>query len=70
MKNQRTFQVKVRKPTDNRFGDFIITDVNLNTKKALADFGGGATTKVDISSIVDKLESYSARNKRYYVRMV
>lgn len=70
MKTQKQFQVKVRKPKDNCFGDFIITNLDLNKNKGVIDFGNGAVAEADVSAIADKLASYSSRNKTYYVRMV
>lgn len=70
MRNLKTFQVKARKPNKPRFGDFIITEVDLDKNKAVADFGTGAVTEIDISAISDVLANYSRRNKKYYVRMV
>lgn len=70
MRISKQFQVKVRKPSDIRFGDFVITDVNLDVKQAIAIFGNTAKAEIDITSIVGQLSNYSSRNKKFYVRVV
>ena len=70
MKTQKQFQVKARKPRDVKFGDFVITDVKYDSQTAIADFGNGAKTEVDVSTIMPSIRGYSQRNKKYYVRAV
>lgn len=70
MKPQKQFQVKARKPRTTQFGDFVITDVNYASNEAIAIFGPGAKTTVDVSNIMPKIRGYSQRTKKYYVRMV
>lgn len=70
MRTSKQFQVKARKPSDVRFGDFVITNVNLDVKQAVAVFGNTAKADIDITNIVGQLSNYSSRNKKFYVRMV
>jgi hypothetical protein len=70
MRIAKQFQVKARKPTNQQFGDFVITDINLDNKQALAVFGDNAKAEIDITAIVPQLSCYSKSRKRFYVRIV
>ena len=70
MKTLKQFQVKARKPSDSKFGDFMITDIEYESESAVADFGNGKPVAVDVSQIMPSLRSYSTRTKKFYVRMI
>lgn len=69
MKTQKTIQIRVRKPTEVQFGDFTITDVDFSDNHALADFGDGTKTRIDVSRCVNDIKKYT-RAKRFYARLV
>lgn len=69
MRTTKKLQVRARKPADKKFGDFMLTDVDLDGNCATAVFDDNTSTSVDISPMADKLSSYSKRNKRFYIRL-
>lgn len=70
MQTQKQYQVRAQRPSNVKFGDFIVTDVNFDSETAIADFGNGAKAPMNISLIMPKIRSYSGRNKKYYVRAI
>lgn len=70
MRTLKQFQVKARKPNSSKFGDFIITDVNLKSQRAIAVFDDKAKVNIDISAIATQIAGYSRSRKKFYVSIV
>lgn len=70
MRTKKQFKIKARKPNDIKFGDFVITKVDLDNNTALATFGNNAQADINIEHIVPQLTSYSKTRKTFYVRVV
>ena len=68
MRTLKKFKVTARKPSDHKFGDFIVTDVDYYNLVGKATFGKGAETQVDLRPIIKDIRAYTNR-KKFYVRV-
>lgn len=66
----QSLQVTTRKPAGERFGDMMLTDINMDDYTAVAHFSTGIETTVRIKKLLEQLgDKYNLKRvKKLYFR--
>lgn len=70
MRKLREFKVSDVEFSEHKFGDFKLTDINSKDFSAMADFGDGCLTRINVVPVLAQIKNYSAMRKIFYIRAV